>query len=218
MRRHEHGCGPRGREDGRGRGARFVFGGARGFGMNFGPGGFRFDFGDDSGDRGFRGGGGGGRGRGRRRMFGAGELRLVLLKLIADEPRHGYDLIRAIETLTGGDYAPSPGVVYPTLTMLADMGLIEEAAAEGSRKAFAVTIEGTAHLAENADEVEALIERLEETAPDKEGKRHPPIGRAIGNLMNALRQRVAHDGFDEALVHEIAEILDDAAQRIERLK
>ena len=218
MRRHEHGCSPRGREDGRGRGARFVFGGARGFGMNFGPGGFRFDFGDDSGDRGFRGGGGGGRGRGRRRMFGAGELRLVLLKLIADEPRHGYDLIRAIETLTGGDYAPSPGVVYPTLTMLADMGLIEEAAAEGSRKAFAVTIEGTAHLAENADEVEALIERLEETAPDKEGKRHPPIGRAIGNLMNALRQRVAHDGFDEALVHEIAEILDDAAQRIERLK
>ena len=220
MRRHEHGCSPRGREDGRGRGARFVFGGERGFGMNFGPGGFRFDFGDDSGDRGFRGGGGGGgyRGRGRRRMFGSGELRLVLLKLIADEPRHGYDLIRAIETLTGGDYAPSPGVVYPTLTMLADMGLIEEAAAEGSRKAFAVTIEGKAHLAENADEVEALIERLEDTAPDKEGKRHPPIGRAIGNLMNALRQRVAHDGFDDALVHEIAEILDDAAQRIERLK
>ena len=66
-------------------------------------------------------------GRGRRRMFGSGELRLVLLKLIADEPRHGYDLIRAIEELTGGDYAPSPGVVYPTLTMLADMGLIEEA-------------------------------------------------------------------------------------------
>ena len=210
---HFEGCAPDEGKHG------FFATGRRGF--SFGPGGFRFDFGDAPGDRGFRGGGGGGgggRGRGRRRMFGAGELRLVLLKLIADEPRHGYDLIRAIETLTGGDYAPSPGVVYPTLTMLADMGLIEEAAAERSRKAFAVAAEGKAHLTQNEDEVEALFERLEEAAPDKEGKRHPPIGRAIGNLMNALRQRVAHDGFDEALVHEIAEILDDAAQRIERLK
>jgi len=151
-------------------------------------------------------------------MFGSGELRLVLLKLIADEPRHGYDLIRAIEELTGGDYAPSPGVVYPTLTMLADMGLIEEVAAEGSRKAFAATAEGKTHLDENADEIEALFERLEEAAPDKEGKRHPPIGRAIGNLMTALRHRVAHDGFDDALVHEITEILDEAARRIERVK
>ena len=197
------------------RGGRMSFG-ERGFGMNFGPGGFTFDFGNGRGDRGFR--GGGGNGRGRRRMFGSGELRLVLLKLIADEPRHGYDLIRAIEELTGGDYAPSPGVVYPTLTMLADMGLIEETAAEGSRKAFAVTDEGRAHLDENAGEVEALFERLEEAAPPKDGKRHPPIGRAIGNLMTALRHRVAHDGFDDALVHEITEILDDAAQRIERLK
>jgi len=151
-------------------------------------------------------------------MFGSGELKLVLLKLIADEPRHGYDLIRAIEELTGGDYAPSPGVIYPTLTMLTDMGLIEEQAAEGSRKAFAVTEEGKTHLEENAEEVQALFERLEELAPDKDRAGHPPIGRAIGNLMTALRHRVAIDGFDEALVHEIAEILDEAAQRIERLK
>ncbi|WP_324809006.1 PadR family transcriptional regulator [Sphingomonas sp. LY29] len=190
--------------------------------MNFGPGGFHFDFGDmpgDRGDRGFRGGGGGPRGpRGRKRMFGSGELRLVLLKLIADEPRHGYDLIKAIEELTGGDYAPSPGVVYPTLTMLTDMGLIEEQAAEGSRKAFAVTDEGKAHLDENSDEVDALFERLDEVKPSREAGNHPPIGRAIGNLMNALRHRVQQSGFDEALVHEITEILDDAARRIERVK
>src|SRR5690606_25340682 len=67
----------------------------------------------------------GGRG-GRRRLFDGGELRLVLLKLIGDQPRHGYDLIREIEDKTGGAYAPSPGVIYPTLTLLADMGLIEE--------------------------------------------------------------------------------------------
>src|SRR5919107_5935762 len=105
--------------------------------------------------------GGSGR-RGRRRVFEPGELRLVLLKLIADQPRHGYDLIRAIEEMTHGTYAPSPGVVYPTLTMLQDMGHIEETRGEGSRKAFSVTDEGQAHLADKADEVEALIARLED--------------------------------------------------------
>ncbi|MBN9121321.1 MAG: PadR family transcriptional regulator, partial [Planctomycetes bacterium] len=80
-----------------------------------------------------------GRGEGRaRRMFDGGELRLVLLKLIADEPRHGYDLIREIENLTGGAYAPSPGVVYPTITMLDDMGFIEQQQSEGAKKAFAI--------------------------------------------------------------------------------
>lgn len=205
---HWHGCEP-------GDVTRGMFATRGGRGFSFGPDGFHFDF---DGDRGRSGGWGGGRGRNRKRMFGSGELRLVLLKLIADEPRHGYDLIRAIEELTGGDYAPSPGTIYPTLTMLTDMGLIEEKAAEGSRKAFAATKEGKAHLKENKDEVEALFERLEEAAPDKDRTGHPPIGRAIGNLMAALRHRIAHDGFDEALVHEVTEILDEAAQRIERLK
>ena len=104
-------------------------------------------------------------GRRRRRMFESGELRLVLLKLIADEPRHGYDLIRAIEELTGGEYAPSPGVVYPTLTLLQDMGLIEEAAVEGPRKPFQATDEGRAHLEEQCEEVDALFERLSDLAP-----------------------------------------------------
>jgi len=97
------------------------------------------------------------------------------------------------------------------------MGFIEEQAAEGSRKAYAATTQGTAHLEENESEVAALFERLEEAFGNR-GDKHPPIGRAIGNLMTALRHRVAHDGFDDALVHEITEILDDAAQRIERLK
>ena len=200
-----HGCGPR----------EGPTAGGRGFGANFGPDGFRFEFGAP-GHGGW--GGDGDRPRGRRRMFGSGELRLVLLKLIADEPRHGYDLIRAIEEKTGGRYAPSPGVVYPTLTMLQDMGLIEEQAAEGSRKAFAATDEGRKHLDENSEEVEALFARLEEARPREGRHGGPPVGRAIGNLMQALRNRVAHEGFDEALVHEITAILDEAAQRIERLK
>ena len=118
-------------------------------------------------------------GRARRRMFEGGELRLVLLKLIADEPRHGYDLIRAIEELTGGEYAPSPGVVYPTLTLLQDMGLIEEAPGEGARKPFQVTDEGRAHLEERAEEVEGLFERLRDLAPRRADGAGPAIGRAV---------------------------------------
>ncbi len=176
--------------------------------------GFHFEFGDD--DRG-RGRGRGGP-RGRRRMFESGELRLVLLKLIADEPRHGYDLIRAIETLTGGDYAPSPGIIYPTLTLLQDMGLIEEAKTKGPRKPFEVTDEGRAMIAEKAEEIEALFERLEELAPEARDSAGPAIGRAVKNLMSALSHRIGRDGLDEDLLHEIAAILDEAAQRIERVK
>ena len=93
--------------------------------------------------------------RGRGRMFAGGELRLVLLKLIADEPRHGYELMRAIEELTGGAYSPSPGTVYPTLSLLEDEGAIEEcldAESEGSRKAFAATEAGKAELVQKAEE------------------------------------------------------------------
>ena len=72
-------------------------------------------------------------GRKRRgRMFGTGELRLALLALIAREPRHGYELIRAIEDMTGGSYAPSPGAVYPTLQMLEEEGKIKPAKGKAS--------------------------------------------------------------------------------------
>jgi DNA-binding PadR family transcriptional regulator len=151
-------------------------------------------------------------------MFESGELRLVLLKLIADEPRHGYDLIRAIEELTGGEYAPSPGVVYPTLTLLQDMGFIEEAPGEGSRKAFQATDEGRVHLEERAEEVAGLFERLSDLKPRCENMAGPAIGRAVKNLMTALSHRVGREGLNEELLHEIAAILDEAAQRIERVK
>lgn len=188
----------------------FLMGG-RGWGF---PGGIHFEFGDGprSGTR------GGGRHGGRRRMFGSGELRLVLLKLIADEPRHGYDLIRAIEELTHGDYAPSPGVVYPTLTLLEDMGLIEAQASDGTRKKFAATNEGRVHLGENEEEIERLFERLEATGSSRREHSRPEIGRAVGNLMQAMRNRVARDGWNDDLLAEVTDILDDAARRIERLK
>jgi len=161
--------------------------------------------------------GGHGGGRGRRRVLDSGELRLVLLKLIADQSRHGYDLIRAVEEMTHGEYAPSPGIVYPSLTMLQDMGLIDEVKTEGARKAFEITAEGKDHLAEKAEEVEALFERLKELGSDQRKAGGAPIKRSIGNLLSALWHRATREDADEGVMHKIAAILDEAAQKIERL-
>ena len=156
--------------------------------------------------------------RGRRRQFDSSELRLILLKLIADQPRHGYDLMRAIEELSGGEYVPSPGVLYPTLTLLNDMGFIEQSSAEGSRKAFAATEEGKAHLEEKAKEVEALFERIEALGTRQRMTDAAPVARAVKNLLSALWHRVTQGDADEEQLHAIAGILDEAAQKIERLK
>jgi DNA-binding PadR family transcriptional regulator len=153
----------------------------------------------------------------RRRVFDSGELQLVLLKLIADQPRHGYELIRAIEELTGGAYVPSPGVIYPTLTLLLDMGRIEEAAAEGPRKPFAITADGTAELVAKKPEVEALFARLAELASLRERTDGGPVRRAMGNLRTVLLDRLGKDGVQSETMHEVAAILDEAARKIERL-
>ena len=174
-----------------------------------------WEFGGESdGPRGGRRGGGG---RGRGRMFAGGELRLLLLKLIGDETRHGYELIKAIEELTGGNYAPSPGVVYPTLSLLLDEGMIAERADDTPRKAFAITAEGEVELSGRSDEAEALIARLVALNEEDDARRAPPIARAVGNLFTALRDRATGGELDRDTIHAVAEILDEAARRIERL-
>jgi DNA-binding PadR family transcriptional regulator len=183
--------------------------GGRGWQGSWGP--FSFDLGDE-------GWSGGRSGRRARRMFESGELRLVLLKLIADQPRHGYDLIRAVEELTGGTYAPSPGVIYPTLTMLQDMGLIEETSGEGARKPFQITEAGTAHLEDNAEEVDDLIRRLKTFSPSHYPEGGSPIWRAMRNLGVAIRHRVGRGEISEETIHEAAALIDELAQKIERLK
>ena len=156
-------------------------------------------------------------GRGRRRVFDSSELRLVLLKLIADEPRHGYELIRAIEELTGGSYVPSPGMIYPTLTMLDEMGHIAEVKSDGARKAFTITPEGTVHLVERQAEVDALFARLAELANVQERTDAAPIRRAMENLRAVLIHRLGRDGVQKQTVHDAVALLDEAAQKIERL-
>jgi DNA-binding PadR family transcriptional regulator len=160
----------------------------------------------------------GGRGGGRgRRMFDGSELRLVLLKLIADQSRHGYDLIREIEELTGGEYTPSPGMIYPTLTLLDDTGLIAEQQAEGAKKLFAVTDEGRAHLDENAEEVEALIARLTRLGEKSRSSQGHGVRRAMMNLGMALRNRYMAGDFDDETLRKLVDLIDETAKKVERL-
>lgn len=160
------------------------------------------------------GGGGGSSGGGRYRMFGPGQLRLVLLHLLAEEPRHGYELIKAIEDLTGGAYAPSPGVVYPTLSLLSDEGLAVEQPGEG-RRAFAATQAGRAEVAANAEALQLVLARLAQAGEGRK-ERPAPIVRAIAGLRAALHEREA-GGIDRDVALSIAAIIDEATQRIERL-
>lgn len=158
------------------------------------------------------------RGGRSRRMFDGSELRLVLLKLIEEQPRHGYDLIRDIEERTSGAYAPSPGVIYPTLTMLDEMGLIEEQKSEGAKKLYAITNAGKALLTEREEEVEALFARLEDLGSMRARTSGGPIRRAMGNLKAVLQQKAGSDEIDGDTLHQIAALIDEAAQKIERLK
>ena len=155
-------------------------------------------------------------GRGRRKFDGS-ELRLVLLELIADQPRHGYDLIREIEAMTGGAYSPSPGMIYPTLTLLDDTGLIVEQQAEGAKKLYAATDEGRAHLDENAEEVEALIARLTRLGEKSARADSGAIRRSMVNLGMALRNRFMAGEIDEETLRKLVDLIDETAQKIERL-
>jgi DNA-binding PadR family transcriptional regulator len=152
----------------------------------------------------------------RGRFFSREQLRLVLLTLLAEQPRHGYDLIKALEELSGGHYSPSPGVIYPALSMLADEGLIAEQASDDARRKFGITEAGTKELEGAQSEAEAAMARLKDLGERAERHRSPPVERASFNLFAAVSQRMRQGG-DEELAHKVAEVLDEAAQRIERL-
>ncbi|WP_301750069.1 PadR family transcriptional regulator [uncultured Erythrobacter sp.] len=153
----------------------------------------------------------------RGRMFGTGELRLALLALIAENPSHGYELIKGIEEMTGGGYAPSPGAVYPTLQLLEDEGAIAEADAEGSKKPYAVTPQGEAELEERKVEVAELLRRLGRHGERTSTVRSHDVFRAMGNLGSVLKNRAKAGKLDEATINEIVDMIDEMAKRIERL-
>ena len=178
-----------------------------------GRGRFRHFGGDDEVGGPFGGRHGGGR---FGRMFGHGDLKLILLALIAEQPRHGYQLIRTIEEMFGGSYAPSPGAVYPTLTMLDEMGYARVDTSEpGTKKLYTVTDEGRAYLDENRDTVDALIARMEVTARVA-SKYAAPI--AIHEAMRTLKRALIMRGalWSESEAKRVRAIIEKAAAEISK--
>jgi DNA-binding PadR family transcriptional regulator len=209
----------------RGRGERGHGCGGRGhhghFAAGFGGG---FDGGFEGGPfgRGGRGGGfGGGRGGfgGRRgKLYDGDELRLLVLSLLADAPQHGYQLIRAFAEQSGGAYQPSPGVLYPLLVMLSEMELVVEVdTAGGKRRLFAISDLGRAEIAGKEEQIEALFARLKALAAQAERTDGAPVRRAVHNMRAAIMERLGREGASEDLPFDVARIIDEATQKIERL-
>ena len=162
---------------------------------------------------GMRGGGGHG---GGGRFFAHGGLRLVLLHLIAEKPRHGYELIREIEERVHGQYSPSPGVIYPTLTLLEEQGFVSQTQKAGGRKLCAITDEGRAHLESQREVTDALLARMGD-ASGGPMERPPQVVRALENFKFAMRLRLSRQPLTDDQANAFAAALDSAAQTIERI-
>jgi len=160
-----------------------------------------------------------GPGRGGRhggRLFDYGELRLLLLAIISDAPSHGYELIKTVEDRFGGSYSPSPGVIYPTLSWLDDMGYAAIEPAEGGRKRYSITPEGKAFLTANRSAIDDLMARAGGGGPGGREGVPAPVVRAMENLKLALRLRLKRGDLDAASAEAIAAALDLAAQTVEK--
>ena len=165
---------------------------------------------------------GGGRGDGPRggRVFCHGGLRFVLLQLIADKPSHGYELIKSIEDRLGGAYSPSPGTVYPTLTLMEEQGYLSvEEADAGGRKRYRITDAGSTFLEENRTTADAMLARMQGgvDGAGPRGGRPPQVTRAIENLKLAMRMRLSREALTPEQANAFAAVLDRAAQQLEQI-
>ncbi len=187
------------------------------------PGGFSFGFGGHrhgGPERGFGGRGPGGFGRGfgegRGRLFDAGDVKLVILRLLSDEPNYGYQLIKTMEQRLAGGYTPSPGVIYPTLTMLEEEGLAVSSL-ENNKKVYSLTQQGIEFLEANKEQVGALFQRLEETGRGFERGRSPEMMKAFMNLRGAVMARVSRESVKPEQIRKITEAINAAAKAIDEL-
>jgi len=161
------------------------------------------------------------RGRGWKsragRVFEQGDLKYVILRLLAEKPRHGYEIIKELEDRFGGAYAPSPGTVYPTLTMLEDLGYARAMPEEGGRKIYEITDEGRKHLEEHSATVDDIFERI---AKFVEGFFDAPMSdlkRSMAGLGRATFYVASRSPNDRERLAKISEILKRAAAEIEKL-
>lgn len=165
-----------------------------------------------------RGGGGSGRGfaESRNRIFDAGDIRFVILKLLAEQPSHGYQLIKNMEQRLSGGYAPSPGVIYPTLTLLEEEGLAK-AAIDDSKKVYSLTAEGLVYVEANKQRIDELFSRLDEAGRTFERGRSPEIMKAFMNLRGAVIARISRQSIKPEQIQQIVEAINAATHSIDEL-
>lgn len=148
------------------------------------------------------------------RLFESGELRFVILSYIAEKPAHGYEIMKGIAEQMGGAYAPSAGVIYPTLSQLEDEGLAT-VVAEGGKKLYTITDAGRKELESNKELVDSLFRRIREMGEAFGSGRAPQIMRAIHNFKMALKLRFAQGNLSPEQISKIAAIIDAAARDVE---
>jgi DNA-binding PadR family transcriptional regulator len=157
--------------------------------------------------------------RGRMgRLFEQGDLKYVILRLLEEKPRHGYEIIKELEDRFSGVYSPSPGTVYPTLTMLEDLGYAKVTQDESGRKVYAITPEGSAYLAEHSTTVDSIFERI---ARFVEGMFDAPmmeINASFRRVGKAAYGQASRSVNDADRLKRIREILDRAAAELEQIE
>lgn len=157
---------------------------------------------------------GGGRRR-RQQMFEAGEVKFVILRLLREKPRHGYDVMKALEERMGGVYTPSAGTIYPTLQLLEDQGYIRGVETEG-RRVYHITPEGEQLLDERRDEIEDIFDRVRETVRDFAGGAMGELNSAFAELAGRAYKEAFRRGPGHPGIRRVAEILRRASAEIQR--
>lgn len=162
-----------------------------------------------------------GRPRGRwsgGRMFEQGDLRYVVLRLLEEKPRHGYEIIKALEEKFGGAYAPSPGTVYPTLQLLEDLGYARIIPGSEGKKVYEITDAGRAHLTENRDTVDSIFDRISKLVGDFLDEPMTEVHGAFRRLAKATYSHATRSVKDKAVLAKITAILERAAEEIHALE
>lgn len=150
--------------------------------------------------------------RRRRQWFDAGDMKYVILKLLREKPRHGYEIMKELEERMKGCYSPSPGTVYPTLQWLEDEGLVTAKDVEG-KKVYEITDAGRQFLDEHKDTVEEIFERVRDAVEQALGGGMGEINAAVARLVRAA-YRAGWRAKDEGVRRRIAEVLSRAAEEI----
>ncbi|MDB4907649.1 MAG: transcriptional regulator PadR family protein [Gemmatimonadetes bacterium] len=153
--------------------------------------------------------------RGRAgRVFEQGDLKYVILRLLEEKPRHGYEIIKELEEKFGGAYSPSPGTVYPTLTMLEDLGYARVTPEEGGKKIFEITDEGRAYLAEHRETVDGIFERIARFVDGFLDAPMTDVNVAFKKVAQATYGTATKRLDDRAHLQKIREILERAAAEL----